>query len=74
MVSAKQVGVVSKSLNIGRVGMKTSEFWVVLITAMVAVLVTYGSLVVPWQAVTVVVIYVISRTVLKSTVAKNGGN
>ena len=61
------------NLNIGRAGMKTSEFWIALITAIAAVLVTYGSLVVPWQAVTVVVIYVISRTVLKSAVVKNGG-
>lgn len=73
MVKADQIKVVSNALNIGRAGLKTSEFWIALVTAISAVLAEYGGLDVPWQAVTIVVMYVLSRTVLKSVVAKNGG-
>ena len=60
-------------LNIGRAGMKTSEFWIALIVAGVAVALSKLGTVLPWQAVTVIICYILSRTILKSTVARNGG-
>jgi len=73
MVRANKINVTTKALNIGRAGLKTSEFWIALITAICAVLAEYGGVDVPWQAITTIVVYMVSRTVLKSVVAKNGG-
>lgn len=60
-------------LNIGRAGVRTSEFWIALVTAVFTILAKYGGVEVPWQAICTVAIYILSRTVLKSAVAKNGG-
>lgn len=73
MIEAEEIKVCSKILNIGRAGGKTSEFWIAFIIAILAVVIKYGGMDIPWQAITTVVVYMVSRTVLKSVVAKNGG-
>ncbi len=73
MIQAEEIKMVSKVLNIGRAGLKTSEFWISLITALFSVLARFGGVDVPWQAICTVIVYIFSRTVLKSIVAKNGG-